>query len=458
MPVSLEDLSSVKKVLHIEVPQEEVKRKVDEAYKDLNKKVKLKGFRPGKVPRNVLERLYKKDVAADVSQKLIQESFIDALRETELRMVGTPEIAPPDLDETVPFRYDATVEIAPDIPDIDYSGLQLKKNIYPVTDEEMDAQLRMLQKKVAEHKPVLEDRPIQKGDFAIIDYETTQNGVPFEPLGTSENHTVEVGRAAISPEIDNALQGKKPGDVFNVRVSFPHNYGNADLASQTVAFKIDVKEIREEVPPPLDDDLAKNFGPFEGLDALKDAIRANLRQGYDKRTRQELNEQIFSALLERTDFELPETLVQSELDAIVEDFRRQLESNNISMETLGVTREAIAKDYRETAEAQARRSLLLNKIIDQLALEATADELDTAYADVARQAQASVEQVKEHYQQNPDKHDHLKHAVLEKRVIDLIIENSHIEEIEARPEQPEAQAAEAETPEETEAAAEKSTI
>ena len=447
MPVSLEALSSVKKVLHIEVPQEEVKRKVDEAYKDLNKKVKLKGFRPGKVPRNVLERLYKNDVAADVSQKLIQESLIDALRETELRMVGAPEIAPPDLDETVPFRYDATVEIAPDIPEIDYSGLQLKKNIYPVTDEEIDAQLRMLQKKVAEHKPVLEDRPIQKGDFAIIDYEATQNGVPFEPVGTSENHTVEVGRAAIAPEIDDALQGKKPGDAFQVHVSFPEKYGNADLAGQAVDFKIDVKEIREEVPPPLDDDLAKNFGPFEGLDALKDAIRANLRQGYDKRTQQELNEQIFAALLERTDFELPETLVQSEIDAIVEDFKRQFESNNISMETLGVTREAIAKDYRETAEAQVRRSLLLSKLIDQMDLKVPEEELNEAYAEVARSAQAPVEQVKEHYKQNPDKHDYLKHALLEKRAINLIVENSDIEEVEARPEQsePEAQAAETET-------------
>lgn len=446
MPVSLEDVSSVKKVLHIEVPQEEVKRKVDEAYKDLKKKVKLKGFRPGKAPRNVLERLYKNDVAADVSQKLIQDTLIDAIREHDLRMVGTPQIDPAEVDASAPFRYDATVEIAPDIPDVDYAGLPLKKTRYPVTDEEIDAQLRMLQKKVSEHKPVLEDRPIRKGDFAVVDYEATQNGEPFEPVGTAENSTLEVGRAAIAPEIDNALIGKKPGDVFEVRVSFPYNYGNADLASQTVAFKIEVKEIREENLPPLDDELAKNYGPFEGLEALKDAIRANLRQGYDKRTQQELNEQIFSALLEKTEFELPETLVQSELDAIFEDFRRQFESNNIPMENLGVTREAIAKDYRETAEAQVRRSLLLNKLIAQMNLEVEEAALDAAYADVARQSQASVAQVKEHYNQNPDKHGFLKHALLEKQAIDLIVEHSDIEEVEAKPEPPEAPAAtEAET-------------
>lgn len=206
----------------------------------------------------------------------------------------------------------------------------------------------------------------------------------------------------------------------------------------------------------MDDDLAKHFGPFEGLDALKDAIRANLRQGYDKRTRQELNEQIFAALLEKTDFEIPEALVQSELDAIVEDFRRQIESSNLSMEALGVTREAIAKDYRETAEALARRGLLLGKLINQLNLKVPEEELNDAYAEMARQAQKPVEQVKEHYKQNPDKHDYLKHALLEKRAIDLIVENSDIEEVEARPEQsePEARAAEVEAEEKTETAAE----
>ncbi len=434
MPVSVEDLSSVKKVLHIEVPQKEVQQKVEEAYKHLNKTVKLKGFRPGKVPRNVLQRLYRNDVTADVSQQLIQASLVDALRETELRMVGTPEIDPAELDETVPFRYDATVEIAPDIPDIDYSGLQLTKMIYPVTDEEITGQLKMLQKKVAEHKPVIEDRPIQKGDFAVIDYEGTQNGTPFEAVGSSENHTVEIGRAAIAPEIDDTLVGKKPGETFTVRVDFPENYGNTDLAGQAVDFRITVKEIREEVLPPIDDDLAKQFGPFDGLEGLKDAIRANLKQGYDKRTNQELNEQIFTALLKGTDFELPESLVQSELNNIYEEFRRQFESNNIPVDSIGLTPEAVANDYRETAEAQVRRGLLLGKLIDQMDLEVTEAELAGAYANVAQSANASVDQVREHYRQNPEKFDGLKHALLEKRAIDLIIENSDIEEVEAQPE------------------------
>ncbi len=443
MTVRLEDLSSVKKVLHVEVPQEEVKQKVDEAYRELNKKVKLKGFRPGKVPRNVLRRLYKSDVDADVTQKLIQDTLIGAIRDNDLRMVGTPNIEPSELDETVPFRYAATVEIAPEIDDIDYSGLKLEKKVYPVTDEEINAQLEVLRKKVAEHQPVTGERPVQKGDFVVVDYEATQNGAPFEPVGSSENHTLEIGRSSIAPEIDDALTGKSPGETVAVRVSFPENYGNADLAGQEVDFTITIKEIREEVLPPLDDELAKNFGPFEGLEGLKDAIRANLRQGYDKRTEQEVNEQVFSALLERTDFEVPETLVQSELEAIVEDFRRQFESNNLTMETLGLTPEKIAEDYRETAVKQVRRHLILSKLIEQMDLELAEEALNEPFQSIAQSAGATVDAVRQHYAQEPEKLEYLKHTLLEKRAIELIVENSEIEEVEAQPET-EAQTAEAE--------------
>ncbi len=445
MPVRLEDLSSVKKVLHVEVPQEEVKQKMDEAYRDLSKKVKVKGFRPGKVPRNVLKRLYKSDVDADVSQNLIQTTLFDAIREHELRMVGAPDIAPFELDEAVPFRYDATVEIAPDIPDIDYSGLKLKKSIYPVGEEEIDAQLRMLQKKVSEHKPVTEERPVQKGDFVVVDYEATQEGAPFEAIGSSENHTLEIGRAAIAPEIDEALPGKMPGETVDVQVAFPGDYGNANLAGQTVDFRITIKEIREEVLPPIDDELAKNFGAFANLDALRDAIRANLKQGYDKRSEQEISEQVFSALLEQTDFEVPDTLVESETNAIIEDFRRQFESNNITMESLGITPEKIAEDHRETAVQQVRRHLILSKLIEQMNLELPDEELQEPFQSIAQSAGATVDAVREHYTQNQEKLSFLKHTLLEKKAIDLIIENSDVEEVEAEPEA-DARAAEAESP------------
>ena len=162
MHVTVEDVSGVKKTLHIEIPQEEVVRELDSAYSQLKKTAKIKGFRPGKAPRSVLERMFKKDVHADVSSKLIKESFIDALKKTDLKVIGNPELDPPDLKANEDYKYDATVEVKPDIKDIDFKGLKLKKNRYTVNDAEIELQLKALQKNLTRHKPIAEERPARE--------------------------------------------------------------------------------------------------------------------------------------------------------------------------------------------------------------------------------------------------------------------------------------------------------
>ena len=171
MKVNVEDVSSVKKVLHIEIPQKTVVSELDSAYRDVKKNAKVKGFRPGKAPRSVLERLYKKDVQADVSSKLIQTSFTEALKETDLKIISSPKIDPPELDATGSYTYDATVDVKPELEDIAIKGLALKRTNYTVGNEEFDAQLGMLQKNMAKKVKIEEDRPVQSDDFVVIDYE-----------------------------------------------------------------------------------------------------------------------------------------------------------------------------------------------------------------------------------------------------------------------------------------------
>ena len=147
MQVTVEDVSSVKKVLHIEIPEDKVTRELDNAYVQLKKTAKIRGFRPGKAPRGVLERMFKKEVQADVSSRLIQESFIEAIKETDLKIVGSPKVDPPGIEPKTPYKYDATIEIRPKIDTIEFKGLKLKKTKYQVSDSEIHAQLKILQKK-----------------------------------------------------------------------------------------------------------------------------------------------------------------------------------------------------------------------------------------------------------------------------------------------------------------------
>ncbi|MFP4032943.1 MAG: trigger factor, partial [Desulfococcaceae bacterium] len=296
MQVSVENLSSVKKVLHIEVPEEEVTREVNRAYNELKRTAKIKGFRPGKAPRAVLERHFRKDVDADVASKLIQESFADAVRDGDLRIVGQPRIDPPDLSYRAPYRFDATVEVVPELGPVDYRNLSLRKTEYNVTEADIENQLEALRKNVAEQRTVAEDRPLAEGDFALVDFEALQDGKSFEPLGTAENVTLKMGENTIAPGLDAHLIGLNVGDERTFEFTFPEDHKNPDVAGQTVQFRVKLNEIREEVLPPVDDELAKKFGKFESLEELREEISKNMTEGYEKRTEQELNEQLFSGL------------------------------------------------------------------------------------------------------------------------------------------------------------------
>ena len=430
MQVKVEDVSSVKKVLHVEIPEDTVVRELDNAYKQLKKTAKIKGFRPGKTPRSVLERMFKKDVHNDVSSKLLQDSFVEALKETDLNIVGNPKIDPPQLDEKGPYKYDATVEIKPDINNIDFEGLTLKKALYRITDEEMGAQLQMLQKNLAQQIPVTEDRGVKENDFVLIDYEGFEDDKPFSETQKTENFIMKVGAGAISKTLDENLIGKNPGEDIEIIVNFPEDHFNQKLANHKITFHVKLKEIREEVLPEIDDEFAKKLGPYETLDAVKNAITDNLKQGYDKRVEQELNEQIFQKLIERTEFEMPESMIEYELNGIIDEVEKTLSYYNKSMEDQGLTRESLAEKHRETAEKKVRRHLILDKIIDQEELTLSDQELDAGFNEMAQAVDQPVEAIKSYYNQDPSNLEFFKHTLLEKQAIKLIINRSTIEEIE----------------------------
>ncbi len=432
MQFKVEDVSGVKKVLHVEIPEDTVVRELDNAYKQLKKTAKVKGFRPGKTPRSVLERMFKKDVHNDVSSKLLQDSFMEALKETDLNIVGNPEIDPPQLDEKGPYKYDATVEIKPDIDNIDFKGLALKKALYQVTDEEMDAQLQMLQKNLAQQIPATDDRGVEENDFVLIDFEGFENGKPFSETQKTENFTMKIGAGAISKTLDEILIGKKPGEDIEITINFPEDHFNEKLANHEITFHVKLHEIREEVLPEINDEFAKKLGQYETLGEVKNAITENLKQGYEKRVEQELNEQIFQELIEKTEFELPQSMIEYELNGIIEEVEKTLSYYNKSMEDEGFTRESLAEKHLDTAEKKVRRHLILDKIIDQEELTLSDKELDAGFSEMAQAVNQPVEAIKSYYNQNQSNLDFFKHTLLEKQAIKLIIDSSTIEEIEPK--------------------------
>lgn len=429
MQVTVEDISAVKKKINVEIPKEDVVREIDSAYQKIKSTAKIKGYRPGKTPRAVLERIFKKDVHAEVAGTLIQNSLIEAVKEKELPFIGTPQIDTPELNPEGPFIYNATVEIKPVLKPVDFAGINLTKKIYKVSETEIDVQIQLLQRQLAQFKLITENRPVKDGDYVIIDYEGFLDGQLFAETEKTLNYNMNIGQGMITEDFDKAIVGMTPGDNKEFEIDFPVTYHNAKLAGRHITFHVNLKEIREQVLPELDAEFARSLGKYTSMDEVKSEIRARLQSGYEKRTQQEMQEQIFEKLLTEP-FEIPDALVQYELDDIIYDTEMRFAQNNIKMEDVGLTREKMEAEYRDVAEKQVRRHLFLAKIIEQENLEIGENELDAEYEKFAATLNQTADKIKQYYRQNPEKRDGFKHALLEKKAIDLIIEKADVESVE----------------------------
>ena len=247
MQVNIEEKSSVKKVIHIEIPQKDVAKELDKAYRELKKTAEIKGFRKGKIPRKVLESRFGKDVHADVAPRLIQEAFSKVLEENDLNIVGGPQADPPDLDPKADYVFDITVDIRPELDDVEFKGLELKKVTHEVSEDEVDAQLYMIRKTLAKKEPVKEERPAKAGDFVLIDYEGYVDGEPYDKTPMVENYVMAIGSNVLPKEFSEKLTGVIPEKALDIEVVYDESEANKDLAGKTITYKVTLKEIQEEM-------------------------------------------------------------------------------------------------------------------------------------------------------------------------------------------------------------------
>jgi trigger factor len=430
MQIKIEDKSSVKKVLSFEIPKETVTKELDKAYNELKKKADVKGFRKGKIPRKVLENKFSKDVHSDVAPRLIQEAFLDAIKEHNLNIVGGPQLDPPELDPEKAYAFDITVEIKPELEDIDFEGLALKKTKYEVSDAEVEGQLFMIQKTMAKKEAVKEPRPVKDTDFVLIDYEGFLNGVPYDKTPKIENYLLGIGRGALPKEFSDKLTGAIPVQDLEIEVPYAEDYYMEDLKGKTIVYKVKLKEIQEEILPELNDDLVKGLGKFETLDEVRTSIRQNLEKGYAQRVKHELSEQIFQNLLEKSKFEVPEAMIEGEINGIIMEAEQAYAANNTSLEEAGLSRDIIRTQYRDVAEKQARRHIILDKIITQSKLELTDEELEKSFQEMAVGMNAPVEAVKNYFNRDQSQLAYYKHTQLEKKAVDIIIEKGNLTDVE----------------------------
>ncbi len=397
MRVSVEDVSTVQKRLNVELPPEVVAKEIDRACQKLGREVSVKGFRKGKVPKAVLRRLFKEHIEEKVIEALIQESLPKAIEESKLSPIVRPVIEKFDeLKDKEAFSYTALVDIRPeiDIKPEDYKGLEIETLPTEVTEEEIEQHLKALQMTFADLKPADKDHEIQENDIAIISFKAFVNDEPV-PGHEAEALYVDVGTGEFNATVEKELIGKKAGDSFEVEVTYPEDSLNAQLAGQTVLYKVLVREVYVRELKPLDDEFIKkmNLG-FESLEHLKERIRKRLEEEKKKKADEFAKEQILAQLREKVQFEVPERFVEYKIARMIEQMRLNLEEKGHTFESAGISVAKLQERLRPLAEQQAREDLILEKIAETEDISLDAQELEEKAKALAEASRASVDEAR----------------------------------------------------------------
>jgi trigger factor len=426
MDVQVQDISTIRKQLSFSIPAEQVDIEIATAYKKLAKTAKVKGFRPGKIPRNVLERYYEPQMQEQVAGKLINDTFYKALVDHKISAISYPEISESgDVALGQTFTFVAEVEIKPVIEVKDYTGLKLEKEKFIADSKEIDKKIEEMQ--ASRSEMVVSTRKVARnGDFVLIDFEGFVDGVPFDG-GKGESHELELGSGSFIPGFEEQVVGMKRGQEKEVNVTFPEEYGSEDLAGKPALFKVLLNEIKEKNLPKLDDEFAKAFG-LESVDQIREKLDESYQSQEKARIENDLRERLMNQLIENNPCEVPEVMVASQLEYMLANIRSRMQQQGMSLEMLGMNEESFGAMYRDTAVSQVQGSLLLEAVAIQEEIKIEDDDLDTKLGEIATMSNAPLETVKNHYA-NPEAKQGLLAQIVEEKTLSFLLSKSTVKEV-----------------------------
>ena len=422
MRVDLENIKDTEKKIDVYIPADKVKEKTSAIFKEFKKNAKIKGFRPGKAPDNVVRSMYNDDIKHEVTSELVSESLQDALKEVSLNPINRPHIHTDELKAEGEFHYSAVFEIIPDFELADYTGLELKRKKVEVDDEHVEKTLKNISDRSAQSKLVEDDRPVQKGDYVIVDFEGSIEGKVVEDL-KKENVQFLVGEGQLIDEFENNLPGMKKGEEKEFDVSYDENFRIEEAAGKTVNYKLRVNEIYDRILPDMDDEFAKEIG-FESLEDMKKKIREDLHEQLEKEQQSRITEQILDTLDKNNTLEIPESLIRQELSRLKRDYQANMQRQGMQPPQFN---EETNKQFEERARRNVKSSIILSEIAQKEGIDATSKEVDERLKQISDSVQVPFENVKQVYRDN-NMLSNLEGSIIEEKVLELIKEKSVITE------------------------------
>ncbi|WP_026329835.1 trigger factor [Thioalkalivibrio sp. ALE12] len=420
MQVSVEATGNLERKMTIQVPSERVDTEVDNRLKSLAKRVKLDGFRPGKVPLKVVRQRYGTGVYQEVLSEVLQESYREAVQQEGLEPAGNPSIEPTSLEGGDAIEFTASFQVFPEVQVADFADVEIERPKAEVADEDIDRVIDSLREQNKEWAEV--KRKAKKGDRVTLDFVGTLNGEEFDG-GKAEDFQVEVGAGRLIESFEKQLKGVKAGEEPTIDVTFPEDYPAENLKGQTAQFALTIKQVEGPKLPEVDEEFAKKFGIEDGsVEKLRADVRSNMERELRQALKGRVKQQVLEAVVDKHDFDLPDALVKSEINRLREEAEKRFggaEQTQPLPDSL----------FEDEAKRRVRLGLALRAIIDQKGFEVDAERVERDLEEMAATYE-DPEEVKNYYRSNPQAKSNLESLVLEDQVVDWVVEQAKVTEKE----------------------------
>lgn len=429
MSVQVENLEHNMAKLTIEVDAAEFDAACKKVYNRKKGSFSLPGFRKGKVPMNMIEKTYGAGVFyEDAANEIMPKAYADALEETKLDVVSSPEVDVTQIGKGQNFIFTVTVAVKPEVTLGQYKGLEVEKEAVEVTDEEVDAELKKAQEQNAREVTV-EDRPVKEGDIITLNYAGTIDGVPFDG-GTAESQKLEIGSHSFIDTFEDQLVGLNIGDEKDVEVTFPEEYHEPSLSGKPATFHVKVLGITEKQLPEIDDDFAQDTTEFDSLAEYKDDIKAKLLEEKEETAKNTMENALVEKAVENAQMDIPDAMIDSQVDQMVQEFQQRVSYQGISFEQYlqftGQTLDAMKESMRPEAVRRIQSSLVLEAIVAAENIEASDEDLDKEFERMASMYQMDVEQIKS-FMQDSQK-ENMKSDIAIQKAVDFLREQAVVTE------------------------------
>lgn len=436
MKTKLEKVNSLERKLNIEVPAEVVKLAFDRAFKGIQKQAHLKGFRPGKAPMQTIRSVYGDKVKQDVVQDIVSKAYTEALREHSLTPVNYPEFEFDNPEENKEFSFTANFEVRPEVTLKKYEGLEVQKEKFEADDARVDQILENIRNSRAKLVDVLEDRPAQKGDTAVIDFVGFVDGKPL-PNGAGTDHSLELGANQFIEGFEDGVIGMKVGSKKTLNLKFPDQYHASDIAGKPVDFEVTLKGLKKKDLPVLDDAFVAEMmgganiggeGETKTLEGLKATIRKDVEQTEQKRIESDFKNRILKVLVGQNPVDVPASMLRDQKQMLIDDTKKRLTEQGLSEAEFEDYTKKWDKDFETTAAEMIQSGFLIDAIAAKHELRATEQDLEAKFEEYAKQTGIDIARIKEFYS-NGEQTNRLAYSITEEKVIELLLKTAKISEV-----------------------------